>query len=112
MDSGHYYKQVAVWILKICIELLKLLSFKDLLLNTFSVNFIDQKVGQVYLIIKNIKSIIWPYLYSLNFFFDLVTVDFNFIDKNYFIENWSFYIMTEGIMGKRQTSDVPTHITL
>ena len=40
-----------------------------------------------------------------------MSVDFNFIDiliKNYWIENRSFYIMSEGIIGKCQISDVPT----
>ena len=40
-----------------------------------------------------------------------MSVDFNFIDiliKNYWIENSSFYIMSEGIIGKSQISDVPT----
>ena len=40
-----------------------------------------------------------------------MSVDFNFIDiliKNYWIENSSFYIMSEGIIGKSQISDLPT----
>ena len=40
-----------------------------------------------------------------------MSVDFDFIDilmKNYWIENRSFYIMSEGIIGKCQISDVPT----
>ena len=40
-----------------------------------------------------------------------MSVDFNFIDiliKNYWIENSSFYIMSEGIIGKSQISDPPT----
>ena len=39
-----------------------------------------------------------------------MSVDFNFIDiliKNYWIENSSFYIMSKGIIGKSQISDVP-----
>ena len=41
-----------------------------------------------------------------------MSVDFNFIDiliKNYWIENSSFYIMSEGIIGKSQISDPPGH---